>query len=188
MDNKEKILQTALYLYSNNGFDSVGIQDIVDRSGVTKPTLYHYFNSKEGLIEELLDSQYHNLIRRLNISANYSGDLPLTINKTVKTFFNFAKNNREYYRILLYLQYLPVDNRWSEVSREYILKIFKTLDDMFEKMATHHGNLKGKNKNLTVSFMGVINSYINLYLNDPGKLNEDLAFTVSHQFMHGIYA
>lgn len=188
MDNKEKILQTALYLYSNNGFDSVGIQDIVNQSGVTKPTLYHYFNNKEGLIEELLSSRFNSLFDKLKTSTDYSGDLPLTINKTVRTLFYFSKNNRDYYRIFLYLQYLPTDNKWKEISEKYVLKVYSIIENMFIKMSEHHGNLKGKSKNLTVSFIGVVNSYISLYLDEPEKLNDDLAFTVSHQFMHGIYA
>ncbi len=188
MDNREKILQTALYLYSNNGFDSVGIQDIVNQSGVTKPTLYHYFNNKEGLIVELLSSKFNFLLDKLRTSTDYSGDLPLTINKTVRTLFNFSKNNIDYYKIFLYLQYLPTDNNWKEVSKKYVLQVYSIIENMFIKMAEHHGNLKGKNKNLTVSFIGVINSYINLYIDNPEKLNDDLIFTVSHQFMHGIYA
>ena len=57
MDNRETILETALDLFYTRGYDPVGVQDIAERSGVTKPTLYYYFKSKYGLLEQLLTSR-----------------------------------------------------------------------------------------------------------------------------------
>lgn len=47
MDNKEKILQCALELFYARGYDAVGVQEIAETAGVTKPTLYYYFGSKK---------------------------------------------------------------------------------------------------------------------------------------------
>ncbi len=33
-----------------NGYDAMGIQRIVEAARITKPTLYHYFGSKQGLL------------------------------------------------------------------------------------------------------------------------------------------
>ena len=41
MDNRELLLNTALELFHAKGYDAVGVQEIVDRAGVTKPTLYY---------------------------------------------------------------------------------------------------------------------------------------------------
>lgn len=57
MDNRETILETALDLFYTRGYDAVGVQEIAERSGVTKPTLYYYFKSKYGLLEQLLKSR-----------------------------------------------------------------------------------------------------------------------------------
>ena len=45
MDNKENILECALHLFFKRGYDTVGVQEIAEVSGVTKPTLYYYFKS-----------------------------------------------------------------------------------------------------------------------------------------------
>ena len=55
MDNKKNIMNIALKSFSLKGFDAVGVQEIVEKSGVTKPTLYHYFGSKTGLLEAIFD-------------------------------------------------------------------------------------------------------------------------------------
>ena len=57
MDNKEKILRCALDLFYAKGYDAVGVQEIAEKAGVTKPTLYYYFGSKYGLLETLLNTE-----------------------------------------------------------------------------------------------------------------------------------
>ena len=42
MDNREKILNCALELFHARGYDAVGVQEIAEMAGVTKPTLYYY--------------------------------------------------------------------------------------------------------------------------------------------------
>jgi len=41
MDPRRRLLNNALKLFAARGWDAVGVQEIVDASGVTKPTLYH---------------------------------------------------------------------------------------------------------------------------------------------------
>ena len=54
MDNREAILNSALNLFWARGYDATGVQEIVDQAGITKPTLYYYFGSKQGLLQEIL--------------------------------------------------------------------------------------------------------------------------------------
>ena len=61
MDNKELIKKSALDLFYARGYDAVGVQEIVNTAGITKPTLYYYFGSKRGLLENLIQSGYQQL-------------------------------------------------------------------------------------------------------------------------------
>ena len=58
MDNRMNILQKALQLFYEKGYDAIGVQEIADAAGVTKPTLYHYFGSKYGLLEAVAREDY----------------------------------------------------------------------------------------------------------------------------------
>ena len=60
-NNKTKILNIALDLFSKQGYDAVGVQTLCDKAGITKPTLYYYFKSKNGVLEELLSVNYSKL-------------------------------------------------------------------------------------------------------------------------------
>src|SRR5512142_456582 len=107
MDNRSNILACALQLFASRGYDAVGVQEIVETAGVTKPTLYHYFGSKHGLLEALLKENFDELQRRVKPVADYHGDLPLTLNQVAAVYFQFAKEHRTFYRIALSLWFAP---------------------------------------------------------------------------------
>jgi AcrR family transcriptional regulator len=48
-DTRERILQTALMLFSTRGYHNTGIADILKESGVKRGSLYHHFASKREL-------------------------------------------------------------------------------------------------------------------------------------------
>ena len=69
MDTKENIMTCAIKLFANRGYDAVGIQEIVDNAGVTKPTLYYYFKSKMGLLEAISEEYFGILIHDIETSC-----------------------------------------------------------------------------------------------------------------------
>ena len=67
MDNRQLIIEKALELFCARGYDAVGVQEIAEQSGITKPTLYYYFGSKQGLMETILKENSHILEEMLII-------------------------------------------------------------------------------------------------------------------------
>jgi len=49
-DTRAELLDRALDLFAAYGYDGVGVQQICNAAGVTKPTLYHHFGSKRGIL------------------------------------------------------------------------------------------------------------------------------------------
>ena len=52
----ERLIGAATELFAAKGFDRVAVQEIVDRAGVTKGAMYHYFDSKDDLLHEIYGS------------------------------------------------------------------------------------------------------------------------------------
>ena len=48
------IARVASRLFAERGYDATSVREIVEAAGVTKPTLYYHFGSKQGLAEALL--------------------------------------------------------------------------------------------------------------------------------------
>lgn len=56
LQHKQEILNTALRLFSEQGFHNVSMQQIAEASEFSVGTLYNFFSSKEALFEELINS------------------------------------------------------------------------------------------------------------------------------------
>ncbi len=54
-DTRSKIIASAAELFRNRGYNQVGIQDILDASGVSRGSFYFWFKSKEKLGEAVSD-------------------------------------------------------------------------------------------------------------------------------------
>jgi outer membrane protein TolC/AcrR family transcriptional regulator len=50
-----RLLDAGLKLFANRGYAGTPVQEIIDEAGVTKPTLYYYFQNKAGLFQALVD-------------------------------------------------------------------------------------------------------------------------------------
>lgn len=61
------IYSAAISLFYNKGYSKTGLQDIADAVELSRPALYHYINSKEEildrLVEDLTISKSHELIQ-----------------------------------------------------------------------------------------------------------------------------
>ena len=54
MDTKEKILQTALRLFAEHGFEGVSMRDIALEIGITKAALYRHYESKRAIFDAIV--------------------------------------------------------------------------------------------------------------------------------------
>src|SRR5689334_17367504 len=54
---RERILETAYDLFSRRGIHDVGIDELVERAGVAKATLYKHFSSKDELVLGFLEQR-----------------------------------------------------------------------------------------------------------------------------------
>lgn len=57
MNRKEEIIFATLELASQKGLSNISMQQIADKVGIKKPSLYNHFKSKE----EIIDTMYHYL-------------------------------------------------------------------------------------------------------------------------------
>lgn len=52
---KEKILDAALELFSERGYDGTGVDLIAESAGIKGPSLYRHFSSKEDILSALIE-------------------------------------------------------------------------------------------------------------------------------------
>jgi len=53
--SNDRILKKALELFSDKGYDATSVREICEAAGITKPTLYHFYGSKEGVYRAIVE-------------------------------------------------------------------------------------------------------------------------------------
>jgi len=188
MNNQDALMDCALTLFSQRGYDAVGVQEIVETAGVTKPTLYHYFDSKRGLLDALLRRESSQLLSTIQQAAFYEGDLVLTLERSCKAYFEFASQHANFYRMHLSMVLSPPESEANLATRPYAKEQFEILTRLFIQATEDHGNLRGRHDRYAAGFLGAINAMIGLYLNNEFELSDEVVFNTVHQFMHGIFS
>lgn len=70
INTKNLIVDTASQLFYEKGYNLVGINEIIEKSGIAKATLYNHFKSKEDLCLAYLDSRDSKLMEDLKQYCN----------------------------------------------------------------------------------------------------------------------
>ncbi|MBI5585354.1 MAG: TetR/AcrR family transcriptional regulator [Deltaproteobacteria bacterium] len=65
IENKDKLIKTAIDLFAAKGFKGTSIRDIAQAMGMSISNIYHYFGSKEGLLLAVLEESSRKLLERL---------------------------------------------------------------------------------------------------------------------------
>src|SRR4051794_33358073 len=77
------VARAAARLFAARGYDATPVRAIVEAAGVTKPTLYYHYGSKEGLAQALLTVPMSRLNDELQKILDGPGE---PVEKLVRTF------------------------------------------------------------------------------------------------------
>jgi AcrR family transcriptional regulator len=188
MNSKNTILEVSLGLFAAQGYEATGVQEIAKRANITKPTLYHFFGSKRGLLDALLELHYAELQDQLTNAAWYGKDLTKTLCALLKAISDYAIQNKDFYRFVLIASHASPQSEPFEAIAPYIERSMQTLEEMFKKASTDHGNMLGRHQRYAFTLWGMMNNYITLALSNQLTLNDESIFLAVHQFSHGIYS
>ncbi len=56
LTRREELLRIAASLFAEHGFKNTTVRDIADAAGILSGSLYHHFDSKESMVDEILST------------------------------------------------------------------------------------------------------------------------------------
>jgi TetR/AcrR family transcriptional regulator len=71
----DRILKRALELFSEKGYDATSVREICEAAGITKPTLYHFYGSKEGVYRAIVEGALERFRSELTVALGGEGPL-----------------------------------------------------------------------------------------------------------------
>lgn len=189
MDNRAGLIESALTLFAARGYEAVGVQEIVATAGVTKPTLYHFFGSKLGLLEALVEEYATPLDEAVATAcAGYQRDLPATLDGVAIAYLDYSAANPLYYRFELASGFAAREGDPHRLVLAHHARRRVAIEEMFRVATREHGNMRGRERRYAVSLIGHLNSYIALRLDDQLVITDRVRRDMLHQFSHGIYS
>ena len=192
MENKtptrETILTTALGLFSFQGFESTGIQEIVDKSGITKPTLYHYFGNKRGLLDAIISEYGGLLIDIVNRDSAYNHDIVMNLTVLTREIIHFAVAHSAFFRLQIALSSAAPDSASYQAYTPLKEGLNTIIERLFVNASNDHGNMRGRAKAYSETFLGMVRTWAMLVLNKEIEFDNEMLTRAVHQFMHGIFS
>jgi AcrR family transcriptional regulator len=130
---RQAILDAALDVFAERGFEAARLEDVAARAGVAKGTLYLYFDDKEALFEEVVRAAVSPILERLDVLAT-APDLP-----TEKIFENlftvFEKEVLGTKRKLLFRLIIAEGPRFPRIAQFYYRNVISRIMPLISKIA-----------------------------------------------------
>lgn len=124
-DARERILESTLQLLAERGIGGVGVEAIMERAGVGKGSVYHFFKSKEGLFHAAIEECTRRVEEDLEANVFLSSHDPLEIPLRL---FQHLTTERDRHRGLIWLATECITNKeMSETTRRQISNLFQAL-------------------------------------------------------------
>ena len=77
-ERREEILAHAAQIFADKGYASTTVREIADAAGILSGSLYHHFDSKESMLDEIMHGFLDHTVDRYRITVAEGGD-PLEV-------------------------------------------------------------------------------------------------------------
>jgi AcrR family transcriptional regulator len=98
----------AARLFAKRGYEATSVREIVEAAGVTKPTLYYYFGSKEGLAQALLVVPQARLVKRMRAVVETTEDPRSALAGLLEALFDFCRDDPDRARLMFAVVFGPL--------------------------------------------------------------------------------
>lgn len=187
-EKKDFILNTAVTLFAKKGFDGVGVQEICTESKITKPTLYYYFGSKNGLLSAIIEEKGFEFFKILQRSAEYKHDFIGSLTKILENTIQFAIENPDFYRFQCSLNAACFESEAGKIYEPFSCKIQTIFSDFFQNSSNEIGNMKGKELLFSKIFFQTSQAVALEVIQNRLKNTDNMIFSVIHSFVYGVVA
>jgi AcrR family transcriptional regulator len=181
----ERILNKALELFSSKGYDATSVREVCEAAGITKPTLYYFYGSKEGvyraLVDGALDEFRQDLVQRLQ-----TGTTRDKLKKVARGYFEHASSQRELMKFIFSLVYNPASSAPKTDFPRFYAEVVGLIADSVEEGVASGELAPGPTDVRMLVFMGALGEAVcgSLIVGRP-DLTPELADTLVDTIIEG---
>ena len=173
LTTKEKILNSALTLFSEKGYDGVGVDLIAEKVGLKGPSIYKHFKGKEEILEILIGN-VENYYEMNFGSEIHPGKMPSSMDELIeitKKRIQFTMHDeiiQKTRKIMAMEQFR--NNRISRLTSRYHLENMQEMYTGIFKDLMQKGVLKQDDpESLSLEFVAPVSLLIHMYDRQPER-------------------
>ena len=178
-DTRERILETALQMFSQNGYAGTNVRELTAALGLVKSSMYKHFESKEDIWNTLLDQMIAYYDERFG-SSEHLPPVPESLEELVQMTMQMVDFTIHDEKVVMTRKLLSIEQFRDERARGLATKHFLTgLTDMFTPVFAgmmDKGLLRRDDPQmLAFAYTTPISALIHLCDREPEKTEEAIA-------------
>ncbi len=107
-ESRRRILEAARDVFFRDGFMQANLDEVAEKAGVAKGTLYRYFESKAELYVAVLAHNGAIFEEKMRETLDDSLPVPEQVRRTSRFYFDHYVGNRDYFQIFWAIENQPV--------------------------------------------------------------------------------
>ena len=172
LERENQMLEVASEIFGNEGYAATNIQVVAERAGISKPLIYNYFGSKEGLFLACLDRA--GTIVADEIERIARGDA-VGIERGLRTLdgmFTILEPQPHLWK-LFYDPTAPSTGAVADAIDHYTQRIAKLADEGVAELMALAGNTDPLDISaMTAMWLGIVDSLMNWWMEHPDESAE----------------
>jgi AcrR family transcriptional regulator len=140
--SKKLIMETALTLFASRGFHATSISQIAKECGVATGLLYNYYDSKEQLLEAIIQSGLQAFVQMM-----HQRSMALTkenMAEDIRSMFNAVRENYAFWKLCFSLLMQPdLQGKGSSLFQEFFIHMDGLFTAYFQAQANPEANKLG---------------------------------------------
>ena len=187
MSTKERILYAALDLFSEKGYDGVGVDLIAENAGINGPSLYRHYKGKEDIFNSMIDLVTSHYEEGFGLK-NQPEELPKSMDDLIENAMEKIKFTmsddvvRKTRRILAMEQFRS--ERMAELASRYHLENLQEIYTGIFAGLMEKGILKkDEPEYLALEFVAPVSLLIHMYDRQPER-EEEVLYKIRKHFEH----
>ena len=185
-EKRRQILKNAAKVFADEGFDRASMSLLARECGISKANIYHYYDSKDALLFDILDT-YLKALRERICGIDLDGMSPEEQLRAIisETLLAYQGADNEHRVQSTGIPALPPEQQ--DVLRGYQREMVKHMSDAIRAVApaVFDGD-KGKLYSITMSVFGMLNWFYMWNSKAGADAREDYATLVSDLTLSGV--
>lgn len=186
---RERLLEAALALFTQRGYAAASVREICQSADVSKPVLYYYFKSKEGLYLEIMNGICQLFDQRVAELSSASGSVRERLIHFFGGMFESARHNLGAVRLAYSIFFGPPQGApFIDFTRFFDQTI--ALVDALIAEGIVNGEIRSCDRNaLSWSLVGSYQTILEEQIcRNPPRINREGLFQVINLILDGVAA